>query len=58
MTTAEAIDFSAFSFQLCEAAGPAARHSYYYRSFSCFSEMIFSKALSFRMMLFSPREAP
>ena len=30
---------------------------YYYRSFSCFSEKIISKALSFRMMLFPPREA-
>ena len=32
-------------------------YSYYYRSFSCFSEKIFSNALSFRMMLFPPREA-
>ena len=42
---------------LQEMGGPAARHSYYYRSFTCFSEKIFSKALSFRMMLFPPREA-
>jgi len=30
---------------------------YYYRSFSCLSKKIISKALSFRMMLFPPREA-
>ena len=33
------------------------KFSYYYRSFSCFSEKIFSKAWSFHMMRFPPREA-
>ena len=42
---------------LQEMGGPAARHSYYYCSFSCFYEKIFSKTLSFCMMLFPPREA-
>ena len=61
-------EFIIFKQILQQIVGPAARLlfipcvlwteiSYYYRSFSCFSEKIFSNALSFRMMLFPPREA-
>jgi len=47
--TAGAVGLSASSFhygqtQSQEIGGPAARHLYYYRLFSCFSEKIFSKA--------------
>ena len=61
-------EFIIFKKNLQQIVGPAARLlfipcvlwteiSYYYRSFSCLSKKIISKALSFRMMLFPPREA-
>ena len=42
---------------LLEIVGPAARLSYYYRSFSCFFAKIFTITMSFRMIPFPPREA-
>ncbi|MBR6074987.1 MAG: hypothetical protein IKP87_06760, partial [Victivallales bacterium] len=42
----------------CRPGGEAFQcNPYYYRSFSCLSKKIISKALSFRMMLIPPREA-
>jgi hypothetical protein len=42
---------------LSAGARQSVENLYYYRSFSCLSKKIISKALSFRMMLFPPREA-
>ena len=37
-------EFIIYKQNIQEFVGPAARHSYYYRSFSCFFEKLFSKS--------------